>query len=78
MDGTGTDEEQLSAVFNYMQNKADVLELIKAFGMREYTDGLFVSEQLNLTQWLNAELDQDEINEYVNNPLAARGIDFKF
>lgn len=78
MDGQGTDEEQIGAVFNYMQNKADVLQLIKAFGIREYEDPFFVSYDYNLTQWLNEELDEDEIEEYINAPLRAKGINYKF
>lgn len=78
MDGQGTDEEQIKAVFKYMQNKADVLELIKAFGVREYEDGLFVSYDYNLTEWLNEELDQADIQEYVNKPLKDAGINYTF
>ena len=78
MDGQGTDEDQIKEVFGYMQNKADVLELIKAFGIRDYEDELFVVQQYNLSQWLNTELSASELNEYVNDPLKAKGIDYTF
>lgn len=78
MDGQGTDEEQIKAVFKYMQNKADVLELIRAFGVRTYEDGLFVSYEYNLTEWLNEELSQDELDKFVNDPLRSAGINYSF
>ena len=78
MDGVGTDEEQIAAVFNYMQNKADVLELIKAFGVRNYEDRTFSDYNYNLTEWLNEELSEEDLQEYVNGPLKQKRIDYKF
>lgn len=78
MDGQGTNEDQIKEVMNYMQNKADVLELIKAFGVRDYEDGFFLVYQYNLTQWLNEEMDEADIKEFVNDVLKAKGIDYSF
>lgn len=78
MDGQGTDEDAVKEVFEYMQNKADVLELIKAFGIRDYEDELFVVYPYNLTQWLNADMDKADVKEYVNDILKSKNIKHSF
>lgn len=81
MSGQGTDEEAIADVFHFMQNKTDVLKLIKAFGVRDYTDDKFLMwnvKPFNLNEWLNAELDADEINEYVNSKLKSKQINYTF
>lgn len=81
MSGQGTDEEQIKDVFHYMQNKTDVLKLIKAFGIKDYTDDKLLMwnvKPFNLNQWLAAELDSEELNEYVNDQLKAKQINYTF
>lgn len=81
MSGQGTDEEQIADVFHFMQNKTDVLKLIKAFGVRDYTDDKLLMwnvKQFNLNEWLAAELDSEEIAEYVNNKLKSKQINYTF
>jgi hypothetical protein len=82
MSGQGTDEDSVSDVFKYMQNKADVLQLIKSFGVRDYTDDkLFMwnIKPFNLVQWITADMPNPaERDEYINDQLKARSIDYKF
>lgn len=81
MTGQGTDEASIEGAFKYMQTKADVLALIKAFGVREYTDDkllMFNVKNFNLNQWISAEMDADEKEEYINQPLRQRNIDYAF
>lgn len=81
MNGMGTDEEAITNVFKYMQNKTDVLRLIKAFGIKEYTDDklfIFNVKPLNLQEWISAELDQEEKDEYINNVLKSKNINYIF
>lgn len=81
MSGQGTDEEQIADVFHFMQNKSDVLKLVKAFGVRDYTDDKLLMwnvKQFNLNEWLAAELDSEELNEYINKQLQAKQINYTF
>lgn len=79
--GFGTDEDAIKQVFSYMQNKADVLQLIKTFGIRPYEDDkllMFNINDYNLNEWLSAELSASEKAEYVNNVLKSRNINYSF
>lgn len=80
MQGYGTDEDSIAAVFKYMQNKADVLQLIKTFGVRDYSDDniFFGSKAENLNQWLAEELNAADMQTYINTPLQQAGIDYQF
>lgn len=81
MDGQGTDEDAIKDVFHFMKNKADVLKLIKAFGIKDYTDDkLFVwnVKPLNLNEWLTTELDSEEKETYVNSQLKLNNINYTF
>lgn len=68
MDGAGTDEEQVFSVFNAMGNDADVLNLIKAFGLKE---------DENLSQWLADDFSQSDLDK-INNILASKNIEYRF
>jgi hypothetical protein len=81
MTGIGTDEEAIKKVINYLQNKADVLSLIKTFGIRDYTDDKFLMyniKPLNLNQWFNIELGASDLETFVNQPLKQKGINYSF
>ncbi len=81
MAGGGTDEEAIQKIINKMRKKIDVLELIKAFGMRDYTDDQFYVwnvKPLNLNGWLGIELDGDDLEKYVNSTLKKNGVDYSF
>ena len=81
MSGQGTDEEEIGAVFKFMQNKADVLKLIKTFGVRDYTDDKLLMwnvKPFNLNEWLASELDPEEMDEFVNSKLKSKQINYSF
>lgn len=90
MDGCGTDEESVYRVFEAMKNKADVLSLIKTFGVRfyqpcaasspiSYTKWLYDNESFGggLSTWLSYDLTGSEIQK-INAILSKKTIDFKF
>ena len=68
MKGAGTDEATVFAVFNDMQNTADVLKLISIYGMKDNED---------LTQWLRGDLSSGEIKK-LNSILSGKGIAYQF
>mgnify|MGYP003144124305 CR=1 FL=1 len=65
----GTREETVGGVFARMNNEADVNKLIIAFGLKE---------GLNLAESLHDDMSFNAINEYVNAPLQAKGINITF
>jgi hypothetical protein len=64
-----TDEEAIRNVFKKMNNNADVLKLIAAFGIRD---------DWGLSKWLTYELDDDAKEKYVNSVLRSKGITYQF
>lgn len=78
MDGTATDEMAIGRVFASMNNDADVLALIKSFGIQKI-GGTWVSDlEGTLGQCLVSELDSNEMNTYVTAPLIRKGIVYRF
>lgn len=80
MSGGGTDEDAIFEIFKKTKNTLDVLLIVKAFGIREYTDDKFLMfniKPMNLNQWLSAELSQIEKNK-LNQILTSKGIKFQF
>lgn len=80
MSGQGTDEEAIYDIFKKTKNTLDVLMIIKAFGIREYSDDKFLMfniKPMNLNQWLSAELSYSEKNK-LNEILSSKGIKFQF
>lgn len=90
MNDCGTNEEKIFNVFRAMNNKADVLKLISAFGVRyyqpcpgdqpiSYTLSLFNDKRYggNLPTWLAYDLTSGEIKK-INDILSKKGINFKF
>ena len=67
--GAGTDEEAVFAVFNRLNNKADVLKLIAVYG----TD----KKSRTLDQALQSELNNSELN-HLNTILTNKGIYYQF
>ncbi len=70
----GTDENAIYNVFKKMNNDLDVLQLIKAFGMRRKEWSL---QEANLGGYISSEFDSDELAE-LNKLLAAKGITYRF
>ena len=80
MSGLGTDNSAIEEIFGKMKNTLDVLKLVQAFGIRIYTDDrvfFFNTKQMNLNQWISAELSNKEKNK-LNNLLASKGIKYQF
>ena len=67
--GAGTDEDAVFAVFNRLNNKADVLKLVAVYG----TD----KNSRTLDQALQSELTNSELNR-LNNILTNKGIYYQF
>ena len=64
MNTAGTDEQTIYSTIGRINNKDDMLLVIKTFGMKRYWLGeraLFMGEPLNLIGWLRAELNDSEI-----------------
>lgn len=90
MDGCGTTEESIIQVFQSMKNKADVLSLISAFGVRYYSP-CAASQPISYTRWVidnktfggslqtwfEYDLTSGEISK-INKILEAKNIDYKF
>lgn len=68
MFGWGTDESAVYNVFNNMNNTADVLKLVQAFGVK---DGK------TLESWIRSELSTSELRK-LNYILSSRGIQYTF
>lgn len=66
--GYATDEDAVYEVFEALNNRSEVLALIKEFG---------VYEDHTLSEWMNKELNQSEL-EHVQNILASKGIVYTF
>lgn len=90
MNGCGTDENVIMNVFRNMGNDADVLMLIKIFGVRFYepcgwANPIAAAEwRINpeayggsLATWLNYDLSASDIGS-INNILSQRGIAYRF
>ena len=64
MNSAGTDEQTIYSTIGRINNKDDMLLVIKTFGMKRYWLGeraLFMGEPLNLIGWLRAEFSNSEI-----------------
>ena len=90
MNSCGTDENSVYSVFNAMKNKADVLKLIEAFGVRYYTpciatDPISYSKFLfdsksfggGISDWFTYDLSNSE-RQNINNILSKKSIDYTF
>lgn len=90
MNGCGTNEDSIYSVFSAMKNKADVLSLIDAFGVRFYTPCAasqpvayfkwYLDDQSFggvLPSWLEYDLTSGEISK-INGILESKGIDYRF
>lgn len=80
MQGLGTENDALTATFNKMKNTLDVLYLNQAFGIRDYKDDSlfgFNVKEMNLNQWISAELDDSEKKE-LNEMLSKKGIKYQY
>lgn len=80
MDGYNTDERAIYSVFVKVKNDADVLAIIKAYGIRELSSGKFNPEpnlKGSLTEAFTSELNRNEIAQ-LNMILAKKAIKHRF
>jgi hypothetical protein len=71
---TGTQEEEIYAVFKQMRNDADIAKLVSAFGSRR----MYLSFSKGaLKEWIRAEMDDDEI-AVINSILQKNKISYRF
>lgn len=73
----GTNESYIYDVFRKLKNPRDLLQLIKAFGIRPYYSFGWKQGDYNLGQWFNEELSSSEVNK-INQILASNGITYTF
>lgn len=66
--GAGSDEDAVYAAIEEVQNRTDLLQLIKTFG---------VKDSLTMKEWLYDDLSVDEI-AHINNILASKNINYVF
>lgn len=79
----GTDTDVITTIFDKQQNLTDILQLIKAFGTRNYGGwtgesgviGDLLGSEKGLTSWLDEELSKSE-KQKINTSLATKGINF--
>ena len=86
----GTDEEAIKSVFMKMNSVCDVLQLVQAFGERikptqdaTYLNTLnpfssWTPKKYPLGAWLRSEMDDAEVQKYVNDVLKSKGINYSF
>lgn len=86
--GCGSDENIIFAQFDKIKNEADILSLVKVFGLRKKSRCPFSDDEMedfwssytpamSLTAMVNSELSSTEIRQ-LNDKLSAKGINFKF
>ena len=66
-----TDESTIYRIMGYMKNDADVLQLIKAYGVRPAGGGQLFIGNATLNEWFSDELDTTEIG-IINKTLASK------
>lgn len=77
MDGGGTSEEKISQIFAKMKTYQDVLALIDSYGTRKLGTGYgWDSSPMTLAESLEYELNDSDMNVYVNTPLKRTGYKF--
>ena len=84
----GTEEKQMYAQFDKVQNQADILLFVDVFGLRKKVRCPFSDDPresffsantppMSLSAMLNSELDTTQM-QTLNNKLATKGIKYKF
>ena len=79
-DGYGTDYRAVKDSIFQLKNDADVLSVIKSFGIREISSGRFSPEpnlKGSLSEAMTSELSESQAKE-INDYLAKQGIKYKF
>ena len=66
--GMGTNETAVYDVFDTLQSRSDVLQLIKTFGIKD---------DMTLKEWLYDDMSNSEI-AHINNILSSKSINYQF
>lgn len=76
----GTDEDQIKRVFEQLNNDADLLMLIKKYGVRSIRSPYMWQADFKgtLGNTLSDEMTPSDIEKYVNSVLKKKGIKFNF
>ncbi len=79
LNGSGTDEQSIYRAFTNINNDVDMINLIRAYGVRELNSGIALVPNYKgtLSQCLTNELDANEIKA-LNDLLARKGIKYRF
>ena len=80
MDGYGTNEESIISIFGKVKNEADVLGIIKSYGIKDLSSGRFNPEpnlKGTLREHLSAELSQYWMDA-LNKVMAIKKISTRF
>ena len=67
----GTEEDTIFRIMGYMKNDADVLQLIKSYGVRPAGGGQVFVGNATLGEWFDDELDKTDIG-IINKILASK------
>jgi hypothetical protein len=78
-DGRGTDWPAVLRVFNQITNDADLLSVIKSYGIRTINSGVWLVPDFEgtLPQAINEELSSSEVT-FINDLLKTKGIKYRF
>ena len=76
--GADEDEDMVASVMKQMKNDLDILALIKAYGKRDTAYWGWETHNYDLVTAINAYMSDSEIETYVNKPLAANGVNYRF
>ena len=75
--GTGTDEARIKTVFSQMKNNLDVLKLIEVYGSKD-GGAYFWTPKMTLIEQIPYDMEDSEIETYVNAPLRSNSITYQF
>jgi hypothetical protein len=76
--GATEDETMIRYVMSNMRNDLDVLALIRAYGFRDASYWAWETAKYDLVTAINAYLESDEVETYVNAPLRTNGVKYQF
>lgn len=77
MRGAGTDYDEVFTVIEKLNNNIDAIKLDQAFGIREYTYGLFFTGRASLLGWLQGDLSSSNM-DLVWQKMSLKGITYRF
>ena len=76
-EGSATNEARIKTVFSQMKNNLDVLKLVEVYGTRDGGAYLW-TPKMTLIEQIPYDMENSEIETYVNAPLRAKSITYQF